>query len=133
MTRRPIGCVSRKSGFTAIEVTIALLVVSFLSIFTLQVLFHLRSVQIDIQRVDTAVQIGRDVLNDLKAEPDWRVVESRIVPLRRYDTDFTVQLEPQGSSGEGLVDLELTVSWIGSQGLEQMVFSTTVPGQEAGG
>ena len=133
MTRQPTGVFIHESGFTAIEVTVALMAVSFLSIFALQVLFHLRAVQIDIQRVDTAVQIGRDVLNDLKAEPDWRMAGKRIAPLRRYDTEFTVQLQSRGSSQEGLEDLELTVSWIGSQGLEQMVFSTTVPKGEVGG
>lgn len=111
---------------------VALLVISFLSIFALQVLLHLQSVQIEIQQVDTAVQIARDVLNDLKAEPDWRVVEEKVKPVNRYDTDFTVQLQPLGSSGEGLVDLELTISWIGARGIEQMVFSTTVPDVEAG-
>jgi len=123
---------SLRSGFTAIEAAVALLVVSFLSIFALQVLLHLQSVQIEIQRVDTAVQIARDVLNNLKAEPNWQVVQERLEPVHRYDADFTVQLQPQGSSGEGLVDLELTISWIGARGMEQMVFNTTVPDWEAG-
>jgi type II secretory pathway pseudopilin PulG len=132
LIRHPDGVVYRKSGFTAIEATVALLVVSFLSIFALQVHLHLQSAQIEIQQVDTAVQIARDVLNDLKAESDWRAVEERVQPVNRYDTDFTIQLQPLGSSVEGLVDLELTISWIGARGIEQMVFSTTVPDVEAG-
>lgn len=123
---------SRTMGFTAIEVAVSLLVVSFLSVFALQVLLHLQSIQIETQRVDCAVQIARDVLNDLKAEPDWRVVEKRTTPVRRYDTEFTVQLLPQDTSTNGLVDLELTIGWIGKQGLEQMVFNTTVPDPEVG-
>ena len=124
---------SRSSaGLTAIETAVALLVVSFLSVFALQVLLHLQSVQHQIQQVDTAVQLARDVLNDLKAEPDWRVVESRTGSVDRFDTEFTVQLTPQDSPREGLVDVELTISWIGPRGVEQLVFNTSVPDPEAG-
>ncbi len=111
----------------------ALVIVSFLSIFALQVLLHLQTVQIEIQQVDTAVQIARDVLNTLKHEQDWQIVAGPLETVRRFDTDFSPQLLPQGSSGEGLVDLELTIRWIGAPGLEQLVFNTTVSDLEAGG
>ena len=110
----------------------ALLIVSFLSIFALQVLLHFQTIQIEIQQVDTAVQIARDILNSLKTEPDWQVVEGQLETVHRFDTDFTIQLQPQGSTEQGLVDLELTITWIGKRGLGQLVFNTTVPDLEAG-
>jgi Tfp pilus assembly protein PilV len=117
---------SRESGLTVVEIAVALLVLSFLSLFALNVLNYTRMVQLETSQRDFAVQTAREVLNQIKAEPDWREVEKHLSGLRRFNADFTIQLLPSEAMEKGVVNLELTISWIGPRRLEQLVFSTSV-------
>lgn len=121
----PASQPSRLRGMTAIEVLAALLVISTLSLFVLQVFHHSRRVQLEIHQMDTALQISRDVLEMLRVEKDWRRVDENLGEIKKYETAFTVQLMPQDAPVEGLVGLELTISWVGPHGVEQLVFNTT--------
>lgn len=116
---------SRYRGLTAIEVLVSLLIISTLSLFVLQVLEHSRKIQLEINQVDTAIQISRDVIEMLRVEKDWRKVDANLEDLKKYDTEFHVQLIPRDTPATGLVGLELTISWVGPRRLEQMVFTTT--------
>jgi Tfp pilus assembly protein PilV len=130
------GCLcprTRQRGITAIETTLALLVVSIVSIFLLQFLVYTQRIQLRTLQMDLAVQVARDVLNDLKAEQDWRKVAQRTHAIHRYSTDFAVQLLPKDADHEDLVDIELTISWVSPKGLEQLVCTTTLPDKGAGG
>jgi hypothetical protein len=103
-----------------------------LSVFVLNVFAYSQRIQHLTSQVDFAAQAAREVLTQLKAEPNWREVERRFAkPVRKFNADFTFQLRPEEATEKGVTHLELTISWVGPEGVEQRVFSTSVQDAEA--
>lgn len=117
---------SRK-GLTAIETTIALLILSLVSVFVMSVLNDTRKLQIEIAQNDFACQLSRDVLARLKAGEDWQSMAEGMEVVSRFGTDFTTQLMPSDAIEPGVVHVELTITWLSPRSYEQLVFTTTVP------
>lgn len=125
--KKSVSTDRHRGGFTAIEICVSLLIISFLSLFVLQVLVYSSGIQLEKDQYDYALQRAREILERLKAAPDWRAVAEKLESVRVWNTDFTFQMLPSEGAEEGLTDLELTIGWVGPQGVEQIVFTTTVP------
>ncbi|MCG3196620.1 MAG: hypothetical protein GHCLOJNM_01096 [bacterium] len=124
--KRSVRTDGHQGGFTAIEISVALLIISFLSLFVLNVMVYSSKIQLEKDQYDFALQRAREVLEQLKATPDWREVGEKLEPEKAWNTDFTFQMLPSEGPEEGLTDLELTIGWVGPQGMEQLVFTTSV-------
>ena len=118
-----------ESGMTAVEILVSLILLSFLAVFMMGFVEYSSRVHVRILQLDHASQVARDILAHLKNGVPWAEVRMEFSGIRRFDTDFTVEFQTEEVSGpgqEGVVHLELTVSWVGPMGLEQEVFNTTV-------
>ena len=118
------GC----AGLTAIEVLVALLILSVVAVFSMHAFEHTRRVHLEISQFDCATQVARDILNDLKSAEDWESVKTAWegLPLERFDTEFDIQMQEQPGEEEGVAHLELAISWVSPRGLQQRVFNTSV-------
>jgi hypothetical protein len=119
---------SNRSGLTAIEVLISLVLLSMVTVFSLHALEFTRRIALETEQFDQAVQISRDILQELKAGQPWQEIKKRweSTLIVKAGAEFNVQILEIPSDLEGTTDLEVTLSWVGPKGLEQQVFNTTV-------
>jgi prepilin-type N-terminal cleavage/methylation domain-containing protein len=123
-------CRNRPSsaGLTAIEVLVALVILSVVAVFSMHAFEHTRRVHLEIAQFDCATQVARDILNELKSGEDWENVKTAWegLSLERFDTEFDIQMQEQPGEEEGVAHLELAISWVSPRGLQQRVFNTSV-------
>jgi len=115
-------------GFTAVEVLVALVILSFVAAFSVRAFEYTRRVYLETEQLDFATQMGRDILNHLKSGANWKEVR-RIweeKPLRKYDTSFEIQFTEQEREAKGVTNLEVGITWVSPRGLKQQVYNTSV-------
>lgn len=122
------------AGLTAIEVLVALVILSVVAVFSMRAFEHTRRVHLETAQSDCATQVARDILNELKSGEDWKDVKSAWdeSSLERYDTEFDIQMQEQPGEEVGVAHLELAISWVSPKGLQQRVFNTSVFDWETG-
>jgi prepilin-type N-terminal cleavage/methylation domain-containing protein len=117
-----------RAGLTAIEVLVALVILSAVAVFSMRAFEHTRRVHLETAQSDCATQVARDILNEIKSGEDWENVKAEWdeLSLARYDTEFDIQVQEQPGEEEGVAHLELAISWVSPKGLQQRVFNTSV-------
>ena len=117
-----------RSGLTAVEVLVALLILTFVSVFSLHAFEYSRRLYLEAEQFDFAAQVARDILRELRSGEDWRTVKAAWEegPMKKYTTQFDVQILDNEGEEEGVTHLEVTLSWIGPKGLVQQVLNTSV-------
>ena len=127
--RKPLlDSLGKPWGFTAVEVLIALVILSVVAAFSVRAFDFTRRIYLETEQLDFATQMGRDILSHLKSGADWKEVR-RIweeKPLRRYNTSFEIQFTQEQGEGKGYSDLEVSITWISPRGLKQQVYNTSV-------